>query len=409
MSGTRLIPYPQERALEDAAYARAKTPTRLFPLLLPVWCVEIRATVTEAEPYELIDRFLERGIAAGGLDTVDDLARFFSLDETLVDRAMRVLARIGHVTTGPGGRLALTEIGHRSVRDKVRYVVSREDRRRLYFDAFGSRPLTRPYYDRSTVTLLNGQEMAEATQRRDGPMFRPLHSLRMFRDQALAELAANPERDRFNLPERIDFPQRIAEPECVYLPLYLVRAVGRDGRPSYLAYSRVADTRDADITNVCEQSPEVVGVIEEEEALARDGRDERRVREWLRRRDRDGLRPDRLPDGMLRVTFPPSAFSANGAKAELSLSKLGSFVVLGHDFFQVWCEDVRVRRRALLERLDAYLGARLRVDHDDVADRIERIADQLHLGDLDIPAVRRMAAQLGKRELSSQLDRMTRK
>jgi hypothetical protein len=72
----------------------------------------VRATVTEGEDYELIDRYLERAIAETRLDTIADLARFLALDEVIVDRAMRFLTAIEHVR-GTGGRFALTELGVR--------------------------------------------------------------------------------------------------------------------------------------------------------------------------------------------------------------------------------------------------------------------------------------------------------
>ncbi|WUI01558.1 hypothetical protein OHR68_06980 [Spirillospora sp. NBC_00431] len=137
-----LIPYPEEHTLEDAAYARGERSTRIYHLLLPVWGVEIRATVTEAEPYDLIDYYLERGIRACALDTTAELADLFSLDEVLVDRALRVLARIGHVGDDEGW-VALTEIGLRSVQDRWRYTVRVLDRRELYFDGICSQPLPR--------------------------------------------------------------------------------------------------------------------------------------------------------------------------------------------------------------------------------------------------------------------------
>jgi hypothetical protein len=397
---TRLIPYPEERALEDAAYARGTVPTRIFSLLLPVWCVEIQATVTDGEDYELIDRYLERGIAEAGLATAAELAAFFALDEVLVARALRFLTAIGHLTEGPGGRITLTELGHRSVRDQVRYVVTRQDRRKLYFDAFGSRPLTRPYYDSRTVTFLPADAIGPATT----GWFRMLHSTRGFRHEALAELARNPERDHFNLPERIDSPQVLDAPEQVYLPLYVVRAVQRDGRASYLAYTQTGAEADADIGALCETTAEIAGLLETEERLARSGGEDDRVSEWLRKRDLDGRRPVRLADGTLRVTFPAAAFGADKA---LSLSKLGSYVVLGTGFFHVWCADEGVRRRALLARIDAYLAARVRAERADIEERIAQIARQLELGPIDVPQLRRMAAQAGNRGLAGELGRLT--
>ena len=115
----RLIRYPEERALEDAAFTHGLMPTRIFALLLPIWRVDVRACVTAAEPYALIDRYLELGIGTAGLDSVTGLAGFFGLDDVVVERPLRFLAGIGHVTMG-GGRVALTELGQRSVRDGKR-------------------------------------------------------------------------------------------------------------------------------------------------------------------------------------------------------------------------------------------------------------------------------------------------
>ena len=271
----------------------------------------------------------------------------------------------------------------------------------MYFDAFGSRPLTRPYYDPSVVTLLTRQEAEEVSRQREGPGFTMLFSDRMFRDSALTELEALTERDRFNLPDRVDSPRRIGE-ERVYLPLYLVRAVADDGRPRYFAYTRASDTADPDITDICQRSPEVVGVIETEEGFMRSERVEERAREWSNKHG--GGRLQRLRNGMLRVTLPASAFRANAENGAPSLSRLGSFVVQGRDFFQVWCEDERTRQRALLERIDSYLGSRMRVERADVTDKLGRFARQLELGQLDIPTLRRMASRVGKRDLVSHLD-----
>lgn len=184
----KVIPYPQERALEDAMFGRGLVPTRIFPLLLPVWEVEVKATVTDGRPYQLIDRYLERGIAEGGLGTRAELAGFFALDVSLVDRAVRVLGAIGHLTEHDG-RLALTELGRRSQRDQVCYLIEREDRRKLYFDGFLSRPLTRPYYQASVVTLMSQPEARAATVANAYPRFGMLWTATGFRREALTELA----------------------------------------------------------------------------------------------------------------------------------------------------------------------------------------------------------------------------
>ncbi len=81
-------------------------------------------------------------------------------------------------------------------------------------------------------------------------------------------------------------------------------------------------------------------------------------------------------------------------------------MVQGNGFFQLWCDDVGVRRRALLGRVDALLAARSRVDRDQLLDRVRRMAVQLDLGEVGLPDVRRWAEAAGRRGLAAQLDRI---
>lgn len=395
MSGARLIPYPELRALEDAAQGNGLVPTRIFALLLPIWCVEVRATVTEAEDYELIDRYLEKAIAEAGLHTVAELAEFFALDRVVVDRALRFLTAIGHVAVDRD-RFTLTELGKRSVRDQKSYRVTVQDRRKLYFDGYGSRPLTRPYYDSGAVTFLEPAELS-TVDGRNGPAFTTLANMSGgFRRDALTEVASRPDRDAFNLPARIDSPEALGE-TVVYLPIYLVRGLQPGGRPRYLAYSQVGDQADPYLSGLCEQTPEIVGVCEND-AGAANGTGRERITEWLRKRNLDGQGPELVAGGLWRVTFPASAFA--GA---LKLSQVGSYLLLGNTFFHVWCTDRRTRQAALVERLNAYLGSGPHVDEDLVRQRLARLASQMEL-DADLATVRHWAVAFGKTTLAEQLD-----
>ena len=395
----RLIRHREDRVLEDAAYAQHVVPTRIFHWLLPVWRVEIRAMVTDGEPYDLIDRFLERGIEQAGLGTVTELADFFCLDEVVVDRAVRFLSAIGHVTMS-GGQLGLTELGRHSVRDNTRYVVTRQDRRTLYFDAFASRPLPRAYYETRTVTLLGADAAASVADGRDWPRFTMLYSRYGLRANALTDLARQPGRDHFNLPARIDDPEFLGTPECVFLPMYVVRGVQRDGRPRLLAYTQAGGgTADLDISGICEQIPEIACVAEAEELGAREGVLDK-ARMWLERKGVNVYQLSQREGGQWQAALPASGF---GGKAELPLSKVGSFIVLNNDVLRLWCADEQVRRQALLERADAYLGARSRLDHDEAQARIAQIARQLDLGSVGLPELHRMAVQAGKPSLAAQL------
>ncbi|QWF83012.1 hypothetical protein [Amycolatopsis sp. CA-230715] len=398
----KVIPYPQERALEDAMFGRGLVPTRIFPLLLPVWEVEVKATVTDGRPYQLIDRYLERGIAEGGLGTRAELAGFFALDVSLVDRAVRVLGAIGHLTEHDG-RLALTELGRRSQRDQVCYLIEREDRRKLYFDGFLSRPLTRPYYQASVVTLMSQPEARAATVANAYPRFGMLWTATGFRREALTELANQKDRDRYNLPTRIENPESVGE-QLVHLPLYVVRATDRQRRVHHLAYSQVGDTADPELSELCELSPEINGVLNSEEIAAKPNVQETHVHNWLKGKNLGGFRPEPLADGDWRITLPANAFDPGGP---VPPSKLGSYVVLSSCLLRVDCDDEETRKRTLLTRVENYLAGRSRVTAADVEARIDRVARQLRLS-ADMRSVREMASGDGRsgfaRRLSGLLD-----
>lgn len=391
-----LIRYIPERALEDALYAQGVTPTRLFRILFPVWSVEIEADVIDGEPYALIDKYLERGIAEAGLTGRDALADFLGLDRVVVDRALRFLSAIGHLA-GADGSLTLTDLGVRSLREDRRYEVTRRDRRKLYFDAFASRPLIREYYDADDVTFLPGPSSAD-------DRFQPLQSfeLRGFRPEALAELARNQDRDKYNLPEPVTAPAQVGEAVLVYLPMYVIRATDPNGRPRHLVYTQVADTLEPFMTELCAQTPELTTWFETENAYGRDDGD--RIRKWLTANDLD-TKTLRQDGGSWQVTLPATAFGDN---APLTLSKAGSYVILRDgSLLQTRCSDRNLREQALLKRLDDYLVNRRNPAREPTESHISRLSRQLDVRTPDIPSAQALATAHGKTALAKQLSRLT--
>ncbi|MEV5300939.1 hypothetical protein [Amycolatopsis methanolica] len=392
-SGKPLL-YPEERALDDAAWEQGLTPSRIFAILLPVWQVEVRATVTEGRPYELIDRFLERGILEGGLTSVAELSRFFALDEPLVDRAVRVLSAIGHVAVRDG-RLALTELALRSQRDQICYVTTREDRRKMYFDAFSSRPFSRGYYDAGTVTFLTADKAAAATAAHPYPRFLKLTSTHGFRRDALRDLEGRSDRDHYNLPFRVEQPESLGE-ECVYLPVYLVRAADARRAPRYLVYSQITDTADPELSDLCGSLPEITGLVESETLAVQPGRHDQRISDWLADKGVHGVRAVQTERGFWQVTLPATAFRPSG---RVPLSRIGSFVPLGTGVLGVWCEDERIREDAFLRRIDAYVTA----SRTDVGDWVVRLARRLGLALGTVAEVSALARRAGMGSLAAVL------
>lgn len=408
MSG--LIRYPEERAVEDAAFGMGLTPTRLCRMLLPVWRADVRATIYDSEPYDLIDRYLEAAIASSGLGSAEELAAFYGLDPTVVGSAVRFLASIGHLSRDSGGRLALSEIGLRSVREGKRYTRALEDRRQLYFDGFTCQPLTRMYYDERTVTFVDGAGLARLlaeTGTGQSPArgaFTPVTRIppQGFGPQALAALAElpAPERDRFNLAEQVVAPSLAGAPEQVYLPAYVVRVVDGAGVVRYLSYTQASQQADPEWSRVCAAAEEVATLVENEYQSGRDEGEESAARRWVERRFA-GRSDIGWRDGLLVATVPASAF-ADG----LEPRRIGSFVKMEGWYFRLWCDDERLRRRALLDLTDSYLGARTKVDPDAAAKRLARFGRQTGFGPMSPAEIGKLARNTGRKALAAQLDKL---
>lgn len=385
----RLMPFPEERVLEDAAFGQGIAPTRLYALLLPVWEVEIRADITEGEDFFLIDRFLERGLRHGALHTVDDLAAFFALDRALVAQAVRFLTAIGHLLES-SGRLALTPLGQRSVDDDVRYVVTRQDRRKLYFEALSCSPLTRAHYDEEVVTMLSGESLDRTLRADRYPRFTPVHVTSGFDRAALHRLKSRGDRARFNLPVAMDALESVSE-ELVFLPVYLVR-----GPAGLLVYGQAGAgaEHDPELSELCGRAPELISALDNEEAAEEsDERVQRAARNWLREQGLDTVAPEQDDDGTWWVSLPAAAFGETG----LSVSRIGTYRMVGSRFFRVWCPDDTRRKQALLKRLDQRLGARRRVTRQEAEELVARLSHQLRL---EVPTLSRLLGGARKTRLS---------
>lgn len=384
----------KRRVLENAAYREGVYPTRVFPVLFPVHEIEVRATTRTGRDYALIDKFLERSIADGRITTIPHLAEFLCLDPVLVDRAVRVLRRIGHLDLH-GDQLVLTDLARESLKANTCYEIRHEDRRKIYFDGYTSQPMHRRYYQSSSPFLTPAEALALLNMR-----FSRLSSFRPFRREALTALARNPDREKFNLPISVENPQEV-QPECVFLPLYLVRAVVRGGHERYLAYSETNGSElDEELSALCTELPEIDFTLQNER---RPVSEQRAVVEgWLTRNAPARRVPFQHPDGSWQADFEAEDFQPDGSR---SVRDVGAFIDLGAVVVRVWCQDHKVRRRAVLERTKSLLGL-FRYRPQDRTDRLRMIGDQLEFPGLDESRLRALAVEAGQNDLVEQLDRL---
>jgi hypothetical protein len=386
--------YPARRALEHAARLVDVRPVRLLAVLLPVWQAEVRAHLTEASDYELIDRFVERAIEDCGITSRQGLADFFGLDRSLVDRVVDVLAAIGHLTDR-GDALALSPLGRRSRAEGVRYV-TRTGRLRLLFEAITHSPLRREHYAAS-VTRVDQPELGRDALH-DGTTFVPLWHC-SWRQEMVNQLATQPSRDAYNLPSelRVD---TIGEVDGLFMPVYIVRAALRDGSAHYLAFSQVRGERDPLVESICNTNHRMRRFLQQEEE--RDGRDPMEVwRGWLLARGFDTGSLRRLPNGVLRADLPASAM-AGATTTGLGITQLGSFWMEGGLFLNLWCRNRDTRRTAALER--GLLVVSSSLSRDEVQDGLDVLCQQLEVPSVSVDELRAHADRRGRTGLARILD-----
>ncbi|MFD0689829.1 hypothetical protein [Actinomadura fibrosa] len=385
--------YHSARALEDAASLPGVRPVRLHRIGVPLFAVEIGALVEDRQPYDLLDRFVGRAIAEAGLRTVPDIAGFLGLDEAMVDRVLRFLGGVGHVVVQPDGTLALTRLGLRSVHDDTRYVPKR-DRQRLYFDGIVGEPLPAAYYERKVVVW-------DAAEAREQKWHRLMEHACAFRHDSLQRLAARPDRRDFNLPDELS-EVTFESLSNAYLPCYVIRTVTPAG-PSLLMYSAVPETRDEHLAALSRAWPALTGTLD-----AGDSGDVRaEFGGWLADRDIDPSHLQWTDSGTLRLTLPPARFAdaradngrrANG-KGAFTLTQLGSYTAARSHVLQLWCDDPRLRREAVLERATNRVIASRKLSAAEAEAFLTRLCAQLETSPLTLDDLRRYAHRTGQSPL----------
>ncbi|MFC4071161.1 hypothetical protein [Actinoplanes subglobosus] len=205
---------PMREVVRRAGALPGVRPRRFVPLLLPMWAVDVVATVRESHSYDVFDRYLARALAEAGLSGVGDLAGFFGVEPVLVERTARFLEGLGHVRRTPSG-LALTDLGRRSVTDGRRYRLSRGRRLTLRFDGGAGEPV--PFVHATHAVWLP----APALTLPDGTVFTALTASRRLSPDAVDRLLARADVADFTglaVPVEVEAPA----PRPVWLPVYLV-------------------------------------------------------------------------------------------------------------------------------------------------------------------------------------------
>ena len=205
---------PMREVIRRAGALPEVRPVRFVPLLLPMWAVEVVATVRHAHSYDVFDRYLTRALAEAGLSGPTELAAFFGVETVLVERTARFLESIGHVRR-ESGALALTGLGHRSISDGRRYELSPGRRLTLRFDGGAREPV--PFVHATHSVWLP----APALTLPDGTVFASVGDPAPLPGDAVDRLLNRADVADFTGPA---VPVEVSgrQPRPVWLPIYLV-------------------------------------------------------------------------------------------------------------------------------------------------------------------------------------------
>ncbi|GAA0478557.1 hypothetical protein Aca07nite_74850 [Actinoplanes capillaceus] len=205
---------PMREVVRRAGALPGVRPRRFVPLLLPMWAVDVVAEVREAHSYDVFDRYLSRAVAEAGLRRPAELAAFFGVEPALVTRAVRFLVGIGHLRYD-GDDLALTELGHLSIADGRRHVLTPGRRITLRFDGCGGEPV--PYAHATHSVWLSEPALTLP----DGTVFDPVGPAHPLPPNAVELLLNRPDTADFTGPA-VPVQVTAAAPRPVWLPVYAV-------------------------------------------------------------------------------------------------------------------------------------------------------------------------------------------
>jgi hypothetical protein len=360
--------YPATRAVENAMSLPGVKPVRFFPVLWPLWQVQVSADVYDKQDFELVDHFIVRAIEEGDIHDRMELIRYLNLPAGFLDRCLMFLQRIGHLEIA-GSQLRLTELGQRSVREGIRYVKA-TSRLTILIERQTGSPFPRPYYD-GNVPILDTAEIEEG-QLADRTRFLWVSTFEPFDTQTIQRLAARPDRAQFNLPSQFR-NLRQENFSNGFLPSYLIETADR----RILAYSNVSEKRDGFLEHLCtktsiEHLVEAQGISDPADIW----------RKWLTQSTAFGSgRLRKTSTGVWQVVLRATAF---GDRPKPSLSRIGSYQFRDHHFIQIWCADAGTRQKALKERSLGIATIPEISCLDDLRTRIRDLANQLETTEITV-------------------------
>lgn len=373
-------------------------PVRLFRVLYPLWRVRVEGRQRVTAEFDEMEWYIERGLIEAKFCTVSELASFFGLELAFVQRMVKSLREIGHVT-GDDSHLALTDLGMDSVRDRVRY----DDQKNgveLYFDALGNQPLSLEHYK---IPIL--EALPEKT-----PYQAFFHFDHSWNDTVLRKMLSDPENKQLNLPDEITTSQLLSH-EPVYMPAYFIEA--RENKPAsplrLLVFSQVRGLHDTVLEAAVNRDPVVYRALKAKTDSLSES-----VRRYF---EQSGLKKDAwylnengafgaqvMVDGQV---FLPGSDLDEVESGRLTMRSVGRYALIYDWCIWVMCDDIKVRRQAGAEQLLEWLqGAGTKPSEQEISRKFASLCQRLSIPLLTIDAVLSLARQRSLSRAAERLEQM---
>lgn len=347
--------YNINKTLQKVQEISDVTPLRLFKVLYPLYSISIRGTHYRSEEFEFIEKYIEEYLQACKTATAQELADFFGLRLSMVEKILRVLIAIKHVSFVQD-HYELAQLGRESLSEQRKRIGDDQWGQKLLFDAYFLRPLPGILSSESKMRVLSISEawsIANVFYRYDS--YCCLSRQAPWGDHALQELQAlkGEQRRAFNLPSEIDNLHSEGN-ELMYIPMHIVVAskhAARESTSYYLAFTHTPKLRDEFFEKLINQ-PQTGQLNPLQSALVAEDTIEQLYdfwEKWRRDTNATGGALEQLPNKTWRINV--SARDVNSPNCKLNVRRIGSYWLEKGYFIKIWSEKEELRRAAAFENV----------------------------------------------------------
>lgn len=390
--------YSFHKAL-DMVLDMGAVPQRLYRVLYPIWQVQVEGRQRISQDFEELEWYIERGLHEANLTTVEELCRFYGLKQRFVEKLVGFLQGIHHIEEDQQGRLSLTQLGQVSVQQQVR-ILEQDTSDVLFFDGFGSQPLTREHYQIPYYTTLP-----------ESLPFKAVYNFgQTWDEKSLKKLLARPDRDQFNLPDEVTQLRPISY-DLAYLPLYIIqRRADRSELPLYLTFSRIPEKRDKILEEVVNREPLIQVPLRQANQDDLGQAVEQTLGERnLKNKDyylqtKGPLGPQVMVNaGVLKPQ--KSRARADNESRSLTVNDVGRYLLAREWCVWITCDDPVVRREAAIEQLLEWLQhVTATPTEEDLQQRLKVMRDRLRIEPVSVDTLTDEATRRGLGRALERLD-----